>query len=71
MPVVGANVTFDDHSLGMVTTDDAGRFVRLLSAGKHWVYINAAGYESSVQVSALCVLYLESLVLSSYIRAIR
>lgn len=56
VPVAGANVSFDDHSLGMVTTDDAGRFVRLLSAGNHWIFISADGYKNLVEVSASCIL---------------
>ena len=50
-PVACAIVSFDDHSLGVVTTNAIGRFVRLLSVGKHWVNITASGYNTVLQVS--------------------
>ena len=48
-PVAGAVVSFDD-SLGAVSTNAIGRFIRLLSVGKHWVYIDAKGYKTLVMV---------------------
>lgn len=49
-PISNAVVSFDDHSLGVVSSDDNGQFFRLLSTGKHWIYVNATGYKILVMV---------------------